>query len=333
LAALEDPPSAALLEASDALLVSVARHHRLTPLLSITCGGRLPVTFAELCRRDRVVTAARNLVLTRTAQECVTALDRAGVPAIVLKGLDYETRLYGQTGARPTGDVDLLVPNAKRRVAFKVLDVLGFEPRVSSPGFDEPDYHEVAWTRAGIEVDLHMALAPLVRFQIDYSAIWSEARTQRLGDADALVLSPVHAAIFQAIHMGVDHFDVPAIYLIDLTRLLDSLSTVRAAETVARNWLCYGPYSTAVRLAATFLPRWKCPPAMTQSPPRRARMVIDSYGVVEPLPRVQQLVRKLLHFDTVDGALRYLAVQSRRGLREQFERRLRHRTARERLAL
>jgi hypothetical protein len=52
-----------------------------------------------------------------------------------------------------------------------------------------------------------------------------------------------------------------------------------------------------------------------------------------PLPRAEQLLRKLGHFDALADALRYLSVQSRRNLREQLERRVRKRSPRERLAL
>ena len=78
----------------------------------------LPAQLAEAFRRDRVVTAARNMILGQVAEECLRALAAAGIPTIVLKGLDYETRLYGAPGARPTADVDLLVPDEKRRAAF-----------------------------------------------------------------------------------------------------------------------------------------------------------------------------------------------------------------------
>jgi hypothetical protein len=45
------------------------------------------------------------------------------------------------------------------------------------------------------------------------------------------------------------------------------------------------------------------------------------------------LLRKLLHFDTPQHALRYFVVQSRRNVLEALERHIRHRSPRERLAL
>ena len=67
LAALEEPARAATLSPDDPTLIAVARHHRLTPLLSITCGATLPPRLAESFRRDRIVTV--DLERTRQAFE------------------------------------------------------------------------------------------------------------------------------------------------------------------------------------------------------------------------------------------------------------------------
>jgi hypothetical protein len=339
LAALEDPARAADLSPEDPVLVAVARHHRLSPLLSATCAETLPAKLAEVFRRDRLVTAARNMILGQMAEECLDAFAHAGIRTIVLKGLDYETRLYRMAGARPTADVDLLVPNEKRREAFAVLDRLGFEPRAAAPGFDDPDYHEVAWTRRGVEVDLHMALAPFARCRIDYAAVWAEAESLRIGQSDAWRLAPAHAAIFHALHMAIDHFDVPAIYLVDLARLLPTADDLRAADITARHWHCHHPFATASTLAAAFLPSWATHQSIGDRGPRLpealtiAGRVVRRYGPIRPVPRAEQLVRKLMHFDSVADAVRYVAVQSRRNVEERIERASRGRSARERLGL
>jgi hypothetical protein len=331
LAALEEPTLAIALPEDDPMLTAVARHHRLTPLLSITCGTSLPVTLAEAFRRDRIVTTARGMILAQVAAECIRALAAGGVPAIVLKGLAYETQLYRAPGARPTADADLLIPNEMRRAAFAILDRLGFEPRAAAPGFDDPDYHEVAWTRAGVEIDLHLALAPLARCRIDYPAIWREAETLHLGGSDALALATTHAAVFQALHMAIDHFDVPAIYLVDLSRLLPDEAALDAARDLARRWHCRRPLETAAALAASFLPGWLPAPANCLTA-MRAR-IVAGYGTSTGIPRSEQIVRKLGHFDAVEDALRYVVVQLRRNAREAVQRRLLKRSARERLGL
>jgi hypothetical protein len=332
LAAIENPARPRVFSPDDPALVAVARHHRLTPLLSISCGTTLPPALAAAFRRDRVVTGARNMILAQAAEECIRALAAVGIPTIVLKGLDYETRLYDSPAARPTADVDLLVPDEHRRSAFGVLDRLGFEPRAAAPGFDDPDYHEVAWTRGGVEVDLHLALAPLARCRIDYAAIWGEAEAQQIGATKTRVLCRQHAAIFQALHMAIDHFDVPAIYLIDLARLLPTRDEALQARGLARAWHCERPMATALALVASFLPGTPAA-APTGAPSFAASRITSAYGGVAPLPRAEQLVRKLLHFDAPLELAAYVAVQSRRKLREVFERRVRRRTPRDRLRL
>jgi hypothetical protein len=331
LSAVETPARAAELPADDGL-IAVARFHRLSPLLSVTAGASLPSKLAETFRRDRLITAARNLVLLQVAQECLHELGRAKIPAIVLKGVAYEQLLYEQSGTRPGADVDLLVPRHERRRAFEVMDRLGFEPRASSPGFDDPDYHEVAWARPGAEVDLHMGLTVFARCRIDYGQVWSRAQPLLLGQTEALALHPIHAVMFQALHMAIDHFRVPAIYLVDLSRLLALAGDLDAVEANARAWHTHRSLETALALAAAFLPRWAGSYPFTAASYPASR-VVAHYGPVAPLPRAEQLFRKLLHFDTVTDAVRYVAVQSRRKLREPLERNLRKRTARERLAL
>jgi hypothetical protein len=310
----------------------VARRHRLTPLLSATCRGRLPPELDDTCRRDFVVTAARNLALAGVAEECVGALGAAGVQGVLLKGLAYERTLYAGQGARPTSDVDLLVRDADRRAAYAVLDRLGFEPKAAAPGFDDPDYHEVSWRRGHVEIDLHLALAPYARCAIDYADVWAGVRPLELGAARAYVLAPAHGAVFHALHMTIDHFDVPGLYLVDLARLVPTEAEGAAALATARAWRCLRPWQTSATLASSFQADW--PGARPLGPlPRRAKLVAEGFGGIARLPRPAQLVRKMSHFDTPADALRYTYVQARRNLHELIERRVRKRTARARLGM
>jgi hypothetical protein len=333
-AALEEPARGAGL-GDEPGIVAVARRHRLTPLLSMRSRATLPAALGATCRRDHVLTAARNLALAAVAEECVAALAAAGVESALLKGLAYERTLYPQTGARPTSDVDLLVRDRDRRAAFDVLDRLGFDPRAAAPGFDEPDYHEVAWNRGGVEIDLHLALAPYARCEIDYDAVWREMRALTLSAAKVHVLAPAHAAVFHALHMAIDHFDVPGLYLADLARLLATPEALADARAAAEAWRCARPLATSLAIAAAFQPSWWSSLASSSpaAPPAWAERVAAGFGGIARLPRARQLWRKYEHFDTPWDALRYTWAQGRRHAREGLERQLRHRSARERLGL
>jgi hypothetical protein len=332
LAAIEGRPLALPADADVAAVLALARRHRLSPLLSLAALPGAPAPLVETFRRDRLITTARNLLLGQVAEDCAAALTAGGTPVVLLKGLAYNATIYPMAGARPTSDVDLLVPGRARRQAFAVLDRLGFEPRAAAPGFDDADYHEVAWTRKGIEVDLHLALAPLARCQIDYEELWANVRPIGGGQAGIATLHPKHGAIFHALHMAIDHFDVPALYLVDFSRLLPTMNERDEAEALARAWGCWRPFQTAAALTADFVPGW----AGARPPPAGARFagrVLRDYGSVARVSRREQLVRKLMHFDTGRVALHYLAVQGRRNARELFERHVRRRSARQRLAL
>jgi hypothetical protein len=61
--------------------------------------------------------------------------------------------------------------------------------------------------------------------------------------------------------------------------------------------------------------------------------VIGRFGGLEPLPRRNQLRRKVSHFDARSDLVRYTLVQGRRKLREMLERRVFGRSARARLGL
>jgi hypothetical protein len=334
LACLEEPALGRALREDDATLLPLARRHRLTPLLAATCADTLPPRLATACRRDRVLTAARNLALGNAAEICLRAFAEAAIPAIVLKGLAYDVSLYASLGGgvRATGDVDLLLPAAKRGPAFETLDRLGFEPRAAAPGFDDPDYHEVMWTRGGVEVDVHFGLAPTARCRPDYDQIWADAVPTVLGMTRTLILHRRHATVFHALHMAIDHFDIPAIYLLDLARLAPGSADCAAATEIANVWRCSRPLATAFALTAALLPGWR-PRGDYADLPSYARGIVRRYGSIAPLPRSAQIVRKLAHFDHLGDLARYVLVQGRRHAREVVERRWRKRSARERLAV
>src|SRR4051812_14824609 len=107
LAAIEGRPAALPTDADTTQVLAVARHHRLSPLLSLADLPGAPASLAEALRRDRLITTARNLLLAQTAEECASAFAGAGVPVVLLKGLAYNATIYSEVGVRPTSDVDL----------------------------------------------------------------------------------------------------------------------------------------------------------------------------------------------------------------------------------
>lgn len=356
---------------TDADIVALARHHRLSPLLGI---GTRPAGFSEVVaetfRRDRLSTLGRSTLLRHGLLEILKAFDAEGIDVAVLKGIAYEDLIYPDLGTRPSSDIDLLVPEGERRAVLQTLVRLGYAPSAAAPGFDEPDYHEISFRRDAVNVDLHFALAPLVRCSIDYAQVWNDMRRWNFSGRMTKTLSFVHAAVNQALHMAIHHFDVPAIYMLDFRRLVAQAEgasetavagrPVREAHIASRDplrdaaraWGCRRPLETTLALTGAFLakeggaggpevesrraaPRGSggarlAGPAFAWSVGR----IVEGFGGLEPVPRPEQLARKILQFDDPGRAGRYLLVQGRRILRERWLTRSgKARSAAERLGL
>ena len=113
----------------------------------------------------RVTTAAKALTVDAVTAEVVTALDRAGVRAIVLKGPSVARWLYPD-GGRTYEDTDLLLEPSSVPGAEGVLKELGFValgggglPGPGAVPHDRPE-HSRDWRRArdGAIVELHFTL-------------------------------------------------------------------------------------------------------------------------------------------------------------------------------
>jgi hypothetical protein len=315
-------------------LMMVARAHRLSALLGAVRPAGIPEGLAERFRRDHVATLARNMLLRRALVDAVRALGEQGIETIVLKGMVYEERYYGRIGSRPTSDLDVLIHPRHRRASFAALQAAGWTPVAAAPGFDEDDYHEVEWTRDGVYLDLHFALAPLPRCAIDYDAVWAEKRPLLVNDVPVFQLADAATAVYHALHMAIHHFDVPGLYLVDLTRMITDDRQREDAERLAQRWRCFRPWRTSLLLAAAFLPWWPAAASARRfHPDPIAARVIDHFGTVTGVPRAEQLRRKVEHFDAAPDAARYLLVQGRRIVREAALRRFGGKSAEERLGL
>jgi Transglutaminase-like superfamily/Uncharacterised nucleotidyltransferase len=153
--------------------------------------------------------AACALYVDHMTAEVVTALDDAGIPAILLKGPSIARWLY-PAGGRTYRDSDLLVPPSQFAHAASVLRSLGFRDL-------QEDFHpcersaqavEIAFTRApgpgdrlGGKVDLHRNLPDL---PVPDGLLWSvfDARRETLpvGGVDVPVLDRIGVALHVVLH-------------------------------------------------------------------------------------------------------------------------------------
>lgn len=153
----------------------------------------------------RIRAAMTNIRVDAATAEVMRALERAGAPAILLKGpalADWEADRY----ARAYADCDLWVAPPSIDKAQRTLGELGFKPAVDDRGL--PAWwqeHASDWTREldGVAVDLHQVLqgvgaAPEQAWEVLFSdtdgVVVAGYRARRLSAAGRALYVALHAA-------------------------------------------------------------------------------------------------------------------------------------------
>jgi Uncharacterised nucleotidyltransferase len=137
--------------------------------------------------------------------EATSALTRAGVQALTLKGMALAHTVYADPGVRPMADIDLLVRPADRAAALEVLHALGYR----TPG---PDADRLAASRSfaelirdGTRIDLHWHVARYLRFEgvvrIDHDGLWRRARPLVTPRGWSLALCPEDLVLHLILHL------------------------------------------------------------------------------------------------------------------------------------
>jgi hypothetical protein len=157
---------------------------------------------AELQRADLVAAAA--------------TLDAAGVPFLVLKGLPLARRLYGQSGGRFSGDVDLLVRPTALAAATRALVAAGHRHQPSS--YTRGTVETVLAPAHGTTIEIHALLSTAERFDALAAALWRAPRRVELGRAEVAVPDDTTNLIYLCVHLA-RHLDAPrAVWVEDIRR-------------------------------------------------------------------------------------------------------------------
>ena len=156
---------------------------------------------------------ARTQLLLAPMIPMVQALERAGIPTLLLKGAAFvaDTRL--DAGMRPMNDIDVLVPTARARAAIDVLLEMGLVPVGEVPAWYVADYAPRFVPSHGFrdgldrQLDLHWhVLHASCQPEADED-FWAAAepiellgvRTRALCPADELLLVILHGLRWNAI--------------------------------------------------------------------------------------------------------------------------------------
>ncbi len=133
--------------------------------------------------------AARSLA---ALEDVGAALDGAGVPFLLVKGLEMAQRLFGGVTHRGFWDLDVLVREGDRERASRVLESRGFT-RVSSVFLSErlaaTFVHAFDFAREDCSLDLHWSLSRLPGVRPDTEGLFARAEWIRLGGRRVRVLA------------------------------------------------------------------------------------------------------------------------------------------------
>lgn len=243
-------PDRALPDCDRTRLLSLARSHRVLPLLCAS-GIELPAEFI-LESHDQI---ARSLMLSSVLEDLLSQFRQAAIDVISLKGPVLAKMLYGGLGNRPCDDLDFLVRPNDFAAAEAALLEAGF-----SPGGPANDYHR-DYERDGVFVELHFNVASPFAPQLDLPAAWSRARITLFQGTDTRVFSPVDLVLYLALH-GLKHRFSCLIWVIDFARVIQALraedSNLLLAESSRQGLktVVLASCRVARYLLATELPQW-----------------------------------------------------------------------------
>jgi len=172
---------------------------------------------------------ACNLPLSAALRSAADTLARASIPAVLYKGQDYLARIYGDPGARPMADADLLVSRRDVPRACSALLDAGFV-------LDErcEQLHECKFVKAGVAIDVHWELLARPRMRIPYAELFARARPSPV-NAGLLAFEATDAFLVHCVVQTVKGLCVPASSYIELQALFDAsdieLALARAHST------------------------------------------------------------------------------------------------------
>ena len=208
----------------------------------------------DVARVDSLLATARALEVDRVTGEVVSALEKAGVRTLLLKGPALVDLLYDDGTPRTYLDCDLLVPPEDHDRAAALLVSLGFE-RDSEADHLVPQFgplHADPFSRAedGAQVDLHRALSGLRMGGSDvWGAVGASAQSMMVGGTPVSVPRPAALALIVALHAAHHGSEVEQ-PLEDLSRAVDRvpLDTWREAVDLADRLHAIPPLANGLRM-------------------------------------------------------------------------------------
>jgi hypothetical protein len=190
---------------------------------------RLPVAEQATLREAFIWTTAANLLALGEARAWAGRFAEAGITAVWLKGVPLSLTVYPAPGARPMGDIDVLLPREQVKPALALIQAVTGAP----PAYLSADIE--ARVRLGPRsqgrMDVHWDLLPQMhlRRQADLDWFFSQQQTVVSEGVSLQALRPEAHLLYLCAHAEIAHRGALALrHHFDLHRLI--------TQTPAFNW-------------------------------------------------------------------------------------------------
>ena len=224
--------------------LEAARQHGVVPLVAWQDRRRGMLAGWPATLRSAIAARARQHAiveqLSRSELSAVLGdLTSRGVRSIVLKGAALAYTHYPHPCLRPREDFDLLVPEARRREAFRALRARAYVPLEMVTGAlvtSQQTFVREAGPGVRHTCDLHWRVSNRLAFSriLPWERLVADACPSPALDTHAKVLSPPHALLLACLHRVAHHFDPPTlIWLYDIHLLVSAMNANDAARFVA----------------------------------------------------------------------------------------------------
>lgn len=268
--------------ADPSALVPMARRHRLLDFLN-----QVPNATPDIKAAFRSQ-ALRGLQQAAALTTILNAAQQRGLPVLVLKGVALSLLLHGNPSQRAAGDIDLLVPSDRFRMAADLLLDLGYVVDADGPPLDVADagarhIRDLTFIGHGQRIELHRRLYELnTRLPDDFETFWSQRTELALGSVTVATLGPAHLALYLLVH-GHGHDWERLRWLVDLALLLRRPGALAMLLEQARRFRVVRALTQALALIAHLFGPQPDMPA-PQKVPARPLQMMTVYGVPATAP-------------------------------------------------
>lgn len=170
----------------------------------------LALPLKEKLNRTYLNTAARNTITLHDAELLLNAFQKAGIPAVGLKGVFLIEHVYPDIGARTMNDIDLLVKKQDLPKCLEVMQELGYRTTtyfsLADENFDTKHVPPME-KLGGALVELHWTLLEESEpFTLEAEPIWERTLPAKIAGVDAFSLGVEDLILHLCIHLTYQHY-------------------------------------------------------------------------------------------------------------------------------